>query len=137
MAGNHAVATSRGVTPDASKDWGLLGFAAFDTRITQGFQDVRVPVASNQIFAPTQGTYPGLQLRQPLSQLSQRYNVSFASHTGQVFQPPALMLATNNTGTGLGLGKLKNLDVNAKSTFSNLLAKATSYGRLSKQIPVA
>jgi hypothetical protein len=45
------------------------------------------------------------------------------------------MLATNKTGTGLGMGKLKNLNVKAEGTLSNLLAKATAYGRLSGRIP--
>lgn len=137
MAGNHAVSNSRGITPAASQGWGLLGFNEFNTRITQGKQDVRTPVVSNQIFRPMAANVAGTQLRQPLSLLSQRFNISFASHTGQQYQPQVIQLATNKTGTGLGIGKLKNLNVNAPSNFQNLLARATAYGKLSNRIPTA
>lgn len=121
--------------PTGSQNWRLIGFREFPVRSTQGLQDIRTPVVSNQIPQVPITTYPGLQLRQPLSQLSQRYNISFRAHTGQVYQPQAVMLATNKVGTGLGIGTLKNLNLNAKGDFRNLLAKATSYGRISQQIP--
>lgn len=141
MAGNHNARTVEGVssrsyTPDASKGWVPLGFVEFDTRMTQGLQDVRTPVVSNQMPRLPFATYPGMQLRQPLSLLSQKFNVAFADHTFKEYQPQAVQLATNKVSTGLGIGTLKNLDVNAKSKFSNLRAKATAFGRLSQRIPV-
>lgn len=139
MAGQHRQATNTGrsYTPDASKGWHELGFNEYSIRATQGQKDLRTPVISNQIPRVPITTYAGTQLRQPLSLLSQKFNVSFSQHTGQVYQPEAVMLATNKTGTGLGIGKLKNLDVNAKSSFSNLLSRATATGRMANRIPAS
>lgn len=139
MAGRHAAskAYAREHPPLASQGWQRLGFYEFDTRMTQGLQDVRTPVVSNQLPKVPITTYPGAQLRQPLSLLSQRYNVSFAAHTYKEWQPPAVQLATNKVSTGLGLGTLKNLNVNAKGTASNLRSKASRFGRLSARIPAS
>jgi hypothetical protein len=125
----------RTYTPAASRNWRLLGFAEYPTRSTQGQQDIRVPVISDRFPRAYGGNVQGIQLRTYVPLISTGYNIAFASHTGQEYQPPAAMLATNKTGTGLGIGKLKNLNVKAEGTLSNLLAKATSYGRLSGRIP--
>lgn len=125
----------RSYTPSTSKGWRPLGFAEFPARSTQGFEDIRVPVISDRFPRVFGNNVQGLQLRTYVPLISTSYNIAFASHTGQVFQPPAAMLATNKTGTGLGMGKLKNLNVKAEGTLSNLLAKATFYGRLSNRIP--
>lgn len=139
MAGQHQHVPTNGreYIPDASKNWKLIGFQEFNTRITQGHQDVRVPIVSDRLPQVPITTFAGMQLRQPLSLLSQKFNVKFAEHTGQVYQPQATQLATNKVSTGLGLGKLKNLNVQARPNFQNLLARATSFGRLSAQIPVS
>lgn len=135
MAGQHSGAPH--YTPTASQDWRPLGFREFRVRATQGQEDYRVPVKSNQFPAAAPATFAGLQLRQPLSLLSQRYNISFAASVGAPYQPQVVQLATNNTGTGLGLGKLKNLNVNKKPAPTNLLARATRFGRYANRIPVS
>lgn len=139
MAGVRTAAiggTVRSYTPDMSQGWRRIGFRQFSVRNTEGLQDEYVPtVVSNQKAPSYPGTYAGLQLRQPLSLLSQRFNITFASHTGAPYQPEAIMLSRGNSSAGLGLGKLKNLNVNAASSFSNLIARATSFGKYANRIP--
>jgi uncharacterized membrane protein YeiB len=144
MAGRHSASTSgaakasaRAYTPTSSQEWHLMGFAEYNSRMTQGLQDVRIPVVSNQIPRVPIVTFAGMQLRQPLSLLTQKYNISFADHTYKEWQPQAVQLATHRVSTGLGIGTLKNLNVKANGTVSNLRARASRFGRLSAQIPAA
>lgn len=147
MAGNFAMrdhqrAQGRAYTPPMSQGWGVLGFSRFPNEASlpgasaTAAQDVRHPVGSNQINQIYPTNWQWLQLRQYQCLVSRRYNIADSATKLAEQKHPFYQLATKNTGTGLGQGKLKNLNVNAQSNFTNLLARATSFGRYPNQVPV-
>jgi hypothetical protein len=148
MAGAHPTPSilrrqaARAYTPSMSEGWKPLGFttmtagASLPGASATGRQDIRNPVLSNRIFTVGPGNWQGAQLRQYQSLLSRTYNISYASGILAEFKPAQVQLAGKNGGiTGLGLGKLKNLNVKATPKPNNLLALATSFGRASNKIP--
>ena len=138
MAGNAA---SRAYVSPASKNWVLLGFktevnrASLDGASAVADQDIRVPVASNQINTLAAMNWQGLQLRQYQSLLSRTWNITHRATIIAEYRPPQVNLASKISGlTGMGIGKLKSTNVNAPTVPSNLLARATSFGRVSAQV---
>ena len=139
MAGNAA---SRAYVSPASRNWVRLGFATERNRASLpgaspvADQDIRVPVTSNQINTLAAGNWQGLQLRQYLSLISQNWNISHNATIIAEVTRPNYNLASKIAGiTGMGLGKLKATNVNARAQANNLLAQATAFGRLSAQVP--
>jgi hypothetical protein len=134
-------AALRAYTPPASQGWGPLGFSTYRAEASlpgasaTGSQDIRHPVGSQEINTVRPGNWQWVQLRQYQSLLSRGYNITTSATFLAEQKVPYLQLATNKTGTGLGLGKLKNMNVNQPGTVSNLLAKATAYGRFQNRIP--
>lgn len=139
----HNRNAARAYTPPMSQGWKPLGFITYPARgalpaaSSTGSQDIRVPVGSQQINQVAPTNWQGIQLRQFQCLLSRRWNIAYSASILAEQKLPYLQLANNKTGTGLGAGKLKSLNVNAPSNFNNLLAKATSYGRYQNRVPVA
>lgn len=139
-----AKARARAYTPPMSQGWVPLGFTTLKARASLpaqaavGDQDVRTPnpIPASQINQVTPTNFQGIQLRQYQCLLSRRWNIATSATFMAEQKQQYYQLATNKTGTGLGQGKLKNLNVNASTNFTNLLARATSFGRFQNKVPV-
>ena len=133
MAGSPA---GRAYRPSMSQGWAPLGFREVTQRATQGQKDLRVPAVSNQLNSLAAMGWQGLQLRHYLPLLSQRFNITDASTKLAEQKHQLLQLSNKNTGTGLGSGRLKALNTSAPTNPTNLLAKATRYGRFPNKVMV-
>lgn len=137
MAGSPA---QRNYRAPMAQGWGVLGFspetakASLPGQGSIGDQDIRKPVGSNQINQVRPTNFQGLQLRHYLPLLSQRFNIAHSASILAEQKTPMVQLQTNKPQGGMGIGKLKNLNVNAQPRYNNLLAKATAFGRFSSQV---